>query len=213
MQYLPVHLTIFLVCRAKYPLAITARALRTLGPRLLQGYDIGCVFQKTIASSSLGTEFAESQSRCCVNAFHGYSHNFACQTKNHPNAIEGVGLEDLETMERIYSSSNQVAAVTRYSSAYHRRVFIDMFFQQWDSDKYQNLASMLLNNYKQALSIIDVEGCAVEETMNSLGINSSDLEAWHRQEVEFFETIGEESPWDVHTIAYVELLQELDSAM
>ena len=213
MQYLPVHLTIFLVCRAKYPLAITAQALRTLGPRLLQGYDIGCVFQKTIASSSLGTEFAESQSRCCVNAFHGYSHNFACQTKNHPNAIEGVGLEDLETMERIYSSSNQVAAVTRYSSAYHRRVFIDMFFQQWDSDKYQNLALMLLNNYKQALSIIDVEGCAVEETMNSLGINSSDLEAWHRQEVEFFETIGEESPWDVHTIAYVELLQELDSAM
>ena len=205
-------LTAFLICRAKYPLAITARALRTLGPCLLQGYNIGCVFQKTIASSSLGVEFAESQSCCCVNAFHGYSHNFACQTKNHPNAIEGIGLEDLETMERIFSSSNQVAAVTRYSSAYHRRVFIDMFFQQWDSDKYQNLASMLLNNYKQALSIIEVEGSAVEETMSSLGIGAPDLEAWHRQEVEFFETIGEESPWDIHAIAYVELLQELDSA-
>ena len=198
--------------RSKYPLAITARALKTLGPRLLQGYDIGCVFKKTIASSSLGTKFEESKSRCCVNAFHGYSHNFACQTKNHPNVIEGMGLEDLETMERIFSSSNQVAAVTRYSSAYHRRVFIDMFLQQWDDDKYQNLASMLYNNYRQALSIIDIEGSAVEETTHALGINTSDLEAWHRQQVDFFETIGEESPWDIHAVTYVELLQDLDSA-
>ena len=115
-------------------------------------------------------------------------------------------------MERIFSSSNQVAAVTRYSSAYHRRVFIDMFLQQWDDDKYQNLALMLFNNYKQALSIIDVEGSAVEETAYALGIELSDLEAWHHQQVEFFETIGEESPWDVHAVAYVELLQDLDSA-
>jgi hypothetical protein len=81
------------------------------------GYDIGCVFQKTISSSSLGTRFTESKSRCCVNAFHGYSHNFACQTQNHPNVIDGVGIEDLETMERVFSSSNQVAGVTRYASA------------------------------------------------------------------------------------------------
>lgn len=197
--------------RAKYPLAVTARALRVLGPHLLIGYDIGCVFQKTISSSSLGAQFTESKSRCCVNAFHGYSHNFACQTQNHPNVIDGVGIEDLETMERIFSSSNQVAGVTRYASAYHRRVFIDMFFQQWDDDKYRNLASMLLNNYRQALSIIKDEGTAVEETMHGLGISSTDLETWHREQVSFFETIGEESRWDIHAMAYVELLQELSS--
>ena len=175
------------------------------------GYDIGCVFQKTILSSPLGTQFAESKSRCCVNSFHGYSHNFSCQTKNHPNVIDGVGIEDLETMERIYSSSNQVASVTRYASAYHRRIFIDMFFQQWDEDKYRNLASMILNNYRQALSIIKDEGAAVEETMYELGITSTNLEMWHREQVSFFETVGEESPWDIHAIAYVELLQELSS--
>jgi hypothetical protein len=87
-----------------------------------------------------------------------------------------------------------------------------MFLQQWDSDKYQNLASMLFNNYKQALLIIDVEGSAVEETTKSLGIESSDLEAWHHQQVAFFETIGEESPWDIHAVTYVELLQDLESA-
>lgn len=197
--------------RAKYPLAVTARALRVLGPRLLMGYDIGCVFQKMIASSLLGTQFSESESRCCVNAFHGYSHNFACQTRNHPNVIDGVGIEDLETMEQIFSSSNQVAGVTRYASAYHRRIFIDMFFQQWDDDKYRNLASMLLNNYRQALSIIKDEGTTIEETMQELGITSTDLETWHREQVSFFETIGEESPWDIHAMAYTELLQELSS--
>ena len=124
-----------------------------------------------------------------------------------------MGLEDLETMEQIFSSSNQVAAVTRYSSAYHRHVFIDMFLQQWDNDKYQNLASMLFNNYRQALSIIDIEGSAVEETMHALGISASDLEAWHHQQVGFFETIGKESPWDIHAVTYVELLQDLDSAV
>lgn len=205
MTHFPLH-------RAKYPLAITSRALRILGPRLLQGYDIGCVFQKTITSSSLGPLFTESQSRCCVNAFHGYSHNFSCQTRNHPNVIEGTGLEDLETMERVFSSSNAVAVVTRYASAFRRRVFIDMFFQQWDDDKYQNLGLMLLNNYKQALLIISDDGLAVEEATRSLGIQLADLETWHREQTEFFETIGEESSWDVHAVAYVELLQELDSA-
>ena len=90
-------------------------------------------------------------------------------------------------MERIYSSSNQVAGVTRYASAYHRRVFIDMFFQQWDADKYQNLATMLFNNYRQSLSIIKDEGTAVEEAVRGLGISSNDLETWHREQVSFFE--------------------------
>lgn len=175
------------------------------------GYDIGCVFQKTISASSLGTQFTESESRCCVNAFHGYSHNFSCQTQNHPNVIDGMGIEDLETMEHIFSSSNQVAGVTRYASAYHRRVFIDMFFQQWDDEKYWNLASMLSNNYWQAISIIRDEGAAVEETMSALDITSTDLETWHYEQPSFFETVGEESRWDVHAMAYVELLQELSS--
>lgn len=175
------------------------------------GYDIGCVFQKTISTSSLGTQFTESKSHCCVNVFHGYSHNFSCQTQNHPNVIDGMGIEDLETMERIFNSSNQVASVTRYASAYHCCVFIDMFFQQWDDEKYRNLASMLSNNYHQVISIIRDEGAAVEETMNALGITSTDLETWHYKQASFFETVGEESRWDVHMMAYVELLQELSS--
>ena len=86
-------------------------------------------------------------------------------------------------MEQIFSSSNQVAGITQYSLAYHRCLFIDMFFQQWDNDKYRNLASMLANNYRQALSIIKDEGAAIKETMEVLGITSANLEKWHREEV------------------------------
>ena len=108
--------------RAKYPLSMVAKAMNTFGSNLLIGYDIGCVFGGTILSSSLGSQFRESASRTCVNAFHRYSHNFQCQCKNHLNNITGMGLEDLETLECVFSSSNALAAVTRYASAYRRRL-------------------------------------------------------------------------------------------
>jgi hypothetical protein len=104
--------------RVKYPLSMVAKAMDTFGSHLLIGYDIGCVFGKTILSTLLGAWFQESGSRTCVNTFNGYSHNYKCQCKNYPNNITGVGLEDLETLERIFSSSNALVVVTRYASAY-----------------------------------------------------------------------------------------------
>lgn len=97
---------------------MVAKAMDTFGPNLLIGYNIRCVFGGTILSSSLGTRFQESGSRTCVNAFHGYSHNYQCQCKNHPNNIAGMGLEDLETLERIFNSSNALAVVTQWALAY-----------------------------------------------------------------------------------------------
>ena len=181
----------------------------TLGPRLLVGYDIGCVFGGTILSTSLGDKFRESGSRTCVNAFHGYSHNYACQCKNHPNNITGMGLEDLETLERVFSSSNLLAAVTRLASAFRRRLFIEMHFKQWDEDKYSKLATMLHDNYKQAFSIIKNDGRAVDEAKRSLHVTDEDLESWKVEQDEYFLTLGDESESQVRAIAYVELLQKL----
>ncbi len=175
------------------------------------GYDIGCSFLATILSSSLGPEFKRLRSKMCVNAFHGYSHNFACQSIHHPNVITGIGLEDLETLERVFSSSNQLASVIRYASAYNRRLFIDVFFQQWDNDKYANLATMIYNNYVQALTIIERDTPAMAEAMQVLGIQEGDLEKWEAEEAGYLRTVGHETEGDVRNIAYVELLQELKS--
>ena len=189
---------------------MTARALDTLGDRLLIGYDIGCSFSATVAASSLGPKFQESGSRCCVNAFHGYSHNYLCQAHNHPNIIQGMGLEDLEGMERIFSGSNQLASVTRYSTAYRRRVIIDQYFQNWDAEKYRNLGQWLYSNYVQALKILKEESYALEEAMLSLGITgTAQLDEWHQEQVAYLHTLGKEEDYDVLSVAYVELLQEL----
>ena len=129
--------------RAKYPLSMDTKAMDTFGSCLLIGYNIGCIFTGTILSSSLGARFQASGSWTCVNAFYGYSHNHKCQCKNHPNNITGMGLEDLETLKWVFSSSNALVVVTQYASAYWQWMYIEMHFKQWDEDKYSNLATML----------------------------------------------------------------------
>ncbi|KAF9489129.1 hypothetical protein BDN71DRAFT_1402123, partial [Pleurotus eryngii] len=194
---------------AEYPLAILSKVLDTLGPRILMGYDIGCSFQSTMVSSSLATR-ARDQGLClCVNAFHRYSHSYSCQQKHHPNIIPGTGIKDLETLEHVFSVSNQLANVTQYSSAFRWRLLIDTFFHQWDEDKYLNLGVMLYNNYKQALEIIDTNSIALWDTMASLNIKEEDFERWQNKEIEYVSQLSSESEGDLLHIAYMEMLQKL----
>ncbi|KAJ3820127.1 hypothetical protein F5880DRAFT_1509603 [Lentinula raphanica] len=76
------------------------------GPKWPIGYDIGCNFGRTITNSSLEEEFKAQECCTCVNAFHGYSHNAISQQSNHSLNITGMGLEDFEIIEWLFSSSN-----------------------------------------------------------------------------------------------------------
>ncbi|KAJ7599684.1 hypothetical protein C8J56DRAFT_767478 [Mycena floridula] len=193
---------------AKYALAMVAKFLEIDKDAFLLAYDIGCKFAETIKSSSLGEEFKARRARCCVNAFHGYSHNYWCQLNHHPNAIPGTGIEDLETLERIFSQSNALAMGTRYMSSYRRHMFIDLYFQQWDAEKYLNAATMLYNNLIQSSKIIQENTMAVQESLSQLGLTSADLDGYILDERDFFAQLGNEPAEDLHAIAYVELLQE-----
>ncbi|KAG6859445.1 hypothetical protein C0995_008384 [Termitomyces sp. Mi166 len=84
---------------AKYGLAMIAKAFEVFKKRFLLGYDIGCMFEIMIKNSLLGSEFKKNNCQYCINAFHGYSHHYLCQLFHHPNVIEGVGLEDFETLK------------------------------------------------------------------------------------------------------------------
>ena len=188
------------------------RALEILGDRLLIGYDIGCAFDSTVRSTSLAQQFMLGGHRFCVPSYHAYAHNMVCQTANHPNNITGAGLEDFETQERLFSASNATAPVIRYSSKYHQRMFLDLFLQQYDREKYTNLGLMLFNNYQQALQIIKEGEPVLQSTIFSLGVSTGDLDMWQKEQAEFFATLGKVPERDLHRIAYVELLEELRDA-
>lgn len=75
-----------------------------------------------------------------VNAFHGWAHNRLCQLQYHPLYRQGLGLEDLETLERIFSSSNAVARTVRHATQFHWMQAMDLHYRQWDEEKYQELS-------------------------------------------------------------------------
>lgn len=107
------------------------------------GYDIGCAFTGTASRSSLGPRIQARGLSFVVNAFHGYAHNRLCQTMFHILYRQGCGIEDLETMERIFSASNNVARTIRYASEFHWMQALDLHFRQWDEEKYFELSTFI----------------------------------------------------------------------
>jgi hypothetical protein len=103
------------------------------------GHDIACSSCKTIVTSSTGAKAAELNLQVVVNAFHSFSHDCCCQLQNHPLYLNGLGLEDLETCECIFASSNSAAVLIRHASYFHWMQLLDLHFDQWDMDRYFDL--------------------------------------------------------------------------
>jgi hypothetical protein len=108
------------------------------------GYDIGCAFSQTVKNSPMLSDKA-AKKRIIINpnTFHGWLHNRLCQLSNHPLYQPGYGIEDLEVLERVFSSSNGVARCTRFGTPFHWMQYFDLHFNQWDEDKYEALSKLL----------------------------------------------------------------------
>lgn len=100
------------------------------------GYDIFCAFVKTLQSSCLGEKVVKFNLTGVVPAFHGWAHSRDCQLEWHPLYMDGVGIEDFEESERVFSRSNDLAPTTRLSTRYHRRIQIEEHFDFHDEDKH-----------------------------------------------------------------------------
>lgn len=111
------------------------------GADLGLGYDIGCGFATTIKKSPLGPRADELNLRMLVGAFHGHAHNRKCQLDNLATYVKGMGIEDLEGCERLFSKSNGLARSVRYASAFHRQQSIRTYFAHLDTfETYANLS-------------------------------------------------------------------------
>ena len=125
------------VFRAKYALAITNEFIDTFRPKIMFGYDIGCIFSATAYNSPLvGPKLPESGNRYCMGSFHGHTHNWWCQLNWHPLYNPGCGLEDFKTCEHVFSCSNRLAACTWHASPFHRRQLISWWLNCQNQDKY-----------------------------------------------------------------------------
>jgi hypothetical protein len=116
--------------------------LDAFGPKLGAGYDIGCGFETTIKNSPLGPQAKAMQLKCLVGAFHSHAHNRKCQLEYLANYVPGMGLEDLEGCERLFSKSNALARSVRYASVFHRRQTIATWLAHHDTfETYANLST------------------------------------------------------------------------
>jgi hypothetical protein len=61
--------------------------------------------------------------------------------------LRGFGLEDLETCECIFASSNAAVCLIFHASHFDYSQFLDLHFDQWDMDKYVELSEHLLSDY------------------------------------------------------------------
>ncbi|KAG1732925.1 uncharacterized protein EDB91DRAFT_1238702 [Suillus paluster] len=169
-----------------YALATANKLIDVYGPNGVTGYDIGCSFSKTAMASSIADKVKTLNHRFVVNSFHRHAHNRRCQLQYHTLYQEGLGIEDLETCEHVFSGSNA-----------------------WDQDRYQELSQFLYNNYKQALDIINDVTPAVEELKAQLDLTDADFHRWNIEELEYLESLASEVEYDPQKTAYVEALQSL----
>jgi hypothetical protein len=105
------------------------------------GYDVGCKFGRTLLRTSLKDLATKLHYRSLIGLFHGHAHNRLCQLRNLGTYVDGQGLEDLETCERCFSKTNDLAPSTRYATTFHRRQAYSNYFEHLDRhDTYENLS-------------------------------------------------------------------------
>ncbi|KAG1823787.1 uncharacterized protein BJ212DRAFT_1476650 [Suillus subaureus] len=133
----------------KYPLAVVAKLLDAFGDSLGGGYDIGCQFETTLNNSSVGPLARSFHHTCLVGAFHRHVYRRICQLSSLTTYVKGLGIEDLETCEQMFSKSNSLALALWYTSVFHHQQAIDSYFEHNDElEIYGNLTNFLYNNYK-----------------------------------------------------------------
>ncbi|EIW82713.1 hypothetical protein CONPUDRAFT_163795 [Coniophora puteana RWD-64-598 SS2] len=179
---------------AKYPLAVVEKMLHVYKCHHGCGYDIGCRFKTILAKSGLGKIAKELNHTCLVGAFHGHAHRRLCQVIHLATYVKGLGIEDLEGCERLWSKLNALAASVRYASPFHRQQAIVAFLAHHDTyEMYANLTLFLLNNYKQALNTIKTSRATVTNLMSDLNVtDTAEFERWLEDEKVYLEALQQE---------------------
>ncbi|RDB20084.1 hypothetical protein Hypma_012873 [Hypsizygus marmoreus] len=198
---------------AKYPLSVVESLLDAFGARIGGGYDIGCKFGKTLDRSVLGPLARDLEYTALVGSFHGHAHNRLCQLSFLAKYVKGMGLEDLEGCERFFSKSNALAPSVRYASVFHRKQRIHEFIKHMDKmDTYQNLSEFLINNYKQAIDLINGQPALDKQMADQHVASVAIFEQWLAEEREYLQGLSKEPLQETLQMEYYQRLVNLDAS-
>jgi hypothetical protein len=76
----------------------------------------------------------------------------------------------------------------------------------------ENPGNFILNNYKQAVTMILEYVIELEAFACTFGFQAQDFESWHAEEFEYLKNLMHEPGEDILNISYVEALQGLKHA-
>ncbi|KAG8685044.1 hypothetical protein FRC08_013330, partial [Ceratobasidium sp. 394] len=195
---------------AKYGLSTVDRLTSVHGKKMLFGYDTGCSFEGTVfRAPMIGPRARAALLRMCTGAFHGPAHNRACQLKYHSRYFLGAGLTDFENCETLFSSSNRLAATTRFASKFHRHQRIHRHLDGWDDDQRANLGHLLRSKYKAALAVME----RAETSISRLAPNvpSDKLAKFLEWEEHYLAVLKVEDPDNTMAVEYLELRERLET--
>ncbi|KAJ7039975.1 hypothetical protein C8F04DRAFT_1208839 [Mycena alexandri] len=192
---------------SKYPLAVVNELMEVFGAAIGAGYDIGCGLASTLWNSPLGAKALLKKFTFLVSAFHGHTHNRLCQLLYLASYVLGLGLEDLEGCERFFSRSNSMAGSVRYASVFHRLQTLTSYFKHFNThETYTNLSKFLVNNYWQALEILEGES-ALHSAMQAAGIDDvSEFPKRLESEFKFLKSLMADSEEDTLQMEYYQRL-------
>ncbi|KAF8187398.1 hypothetical protein K438DRAFT_1907534 [Mycena galopus ATCC 62051] len=181
---------------AKYPLTIENALMDVFGKDIGFGYDIGCGHAKTLKNSPLGPKAKEHNFRMLVGAFHGHAHNRRCQLKYLATYVEGMGIEDLEGCEHLFSKSNRLSRSVRYASVFHRKQTIRAYLAHVDTfDTY-------------AVSILDTEK-SVKYAMAQAGVTEEMMKTRLEEEKVYLDGLLVEPEEETDQMEYYQQLVNL----
>lgn len=141
--------------------------------------------------------------------------------------MEGVGIEDFEECERTFFRSNELAAVTRLASPFHRQQQIDEHFHFHDLDKHAASGSYFLcywerndlpqklsgnfifQNYRQALERIMTSSESLALLAARLGTKPEDYEAYLASEWAYLQNLCVEPAEVAEKAEYMDHLTKL----
>ncbi|KAG0702275.1 hypothetical protein DFH29DRAFT_982418 [Suillus ampliporus] len=168
---------------AKYSLTTINKLLDVFRHNQAIGTDIGCSLVKTVTASSICHKAADHQLLLAVNAFHGHMHNDKYQLQHHP----------------LYLGSNAAASLIWHVSHFYYVQYLNLHFDQWDTDKYLKLTLMIITDYTKELEAYHI--MYPDEVL--------DFDSLIDEELAYLLTVGSEPQHDALTVEYVDVLEKL----